>query len=551
MCTLRRRHCATARFAQAQIAITPKPATTEAIMIIEELRARDFCAFPECIRFHATDRPGAPALTQAGRTLDYRALDALADRVAAALQRDGVAPGEVVAICAASSIEYGAVFTGALRAGVAVAPLAPSSTAEGIAGMVADAGAKILFFDAAVADLLASVRVRIAAACVALDGSGAGRPLDAWLGPAGSRPAAVQIRPEWPFNIIYSSGTTGTPKGIVQSHAMRWAQLRRASVYGYGPESVTVVSTPLYSNTTLVSFLPALAMGGEVVLMPKFDAAGFLDLAQRHRATHAMLVPVQYQRIMALPDFDRHDLSSFRFKFSTSAPFSAALKADILRRWPGALIEYYGMTEGGGTCILEAHLFPDKLHTVGPPAPEHDIRLIDEQGRELPAGSSGEIVGRSASMMTGYPRQPEKTAEAEWYDDRGNRFIRTGDIGRFDDDGFLVLMDRRKDMIISGGFNVYPSDLEAILREHPAVAEVAVVGVPSERWGETPVAFVVARAGVALDAGALLAWANARLGKTQRIAALERVDELPRSAIGKVLKRELRDNYKQRTSTLA
>jgi long-chain acyl-CoA synthetase len=322
-------------------------------------------------------------------------------------------------------------------------------------------------------------------------------------------------------------------------------------VYGYGPESVTVVSTPLYSNTTLVSFLPALAMGGEVVLMAKFDAAAFLDLSERHRATHAMLVPVQYQRIMALPDFDRRDLSSFRFKFSTSAPFSAALKADILRRWPGALIEYYGMTEGGGTCILEAHLHPDKLHTVGPPAPEHDIRLIDEQGRELPAGESGEIVGRSASMMTGYYRQPDKTAEAEWYDAQGNRFIRTGDIGRFDEDGFLVLMDRRKDMIISGGFNVYPSDLEAVLREHPSVAEAAVVGVPSERWGETPVAFVVARAGVALDAGALLAWANARLGRTQRIAALERVDELPRSAIGKVLKRELRDNYKQGNPTLA
>jgi long-chain acyl-CoA synthetase len=160
--------------------MTPTLATTEAFMTIEELRARDFCAFPECIRFHAADRPTAPALTQAGRSLDYRALDALADRVASALQRDGVVPGEVVAVCAATSIEYGAVFTGALRAGVAVAPIAPSSTAAGVAGMAADAGARILFLDAAVAELLAPLRGRIAAAWVTLDGSDAGRSLEAW-----------------------------------------------------------------------------------------------------------------------------------------------------------------------------------------------------------------------------------------------------------------------------------------------------------------------------------------------------------------------------------
>jgi len=292
--------------------------------------------------------------------------------------------------------------------------------------------------------------------------------------------------------------------------------------------------------------LPTFALGGTAVLMEKFEPAAFLALAERTRATHAMLVPVQYRRIMALPDFGRYDLSSFRMKFSTSAPFAAALKADVLARWPGGLVEYYGMTEGGGTCVLAAHLHPDKLHTVGVPAPGHDIRLIDEQGRELPPGSTGEVVGHSPSMMTGYHRRPQKTAEAEWRDAAGRRFIRTGDVGRFDADGFLVLVDRRKDMIISGGFNVYPSDLEAVVSGHPDVAEVAVAGVPSARWGETPVAFVVARAGAALDSQALLAWSNARLGKVQRIAAVEMVDVLPRSPIGKVLKRELRDAFAAR-----
>jgi acyl-CoA synthetase (AMP-forming)/AMP-acid ligase II len=261
-----------------------------------------------------------------------------------------------------------------------------------------------------------------------------------------------------------------------------------------------------------------------------------------------MLVPVQYQRIMALPEFGQYDLSTFRAKFCTSSAFSAALKADVLKRWPGTLIEYYGMTEGGGTCVLEAHLFPDKLHTVGKPAPGHDMRVIDEQCNELPKGESGEIVGHSASMMNGYHNRSELSSQAEWFDASGKRFIRTGDIGRFDEDGFLILMDRRKDMIITGGFNVYPSDIEAVLRTHPDVVDAAVVGMPSERWGETPVAFVIRRPGVTFSTEDLRAWANQKLGKTQRLAAVEFTEALPRNAIGKVLKRELRNRWTARAS---
>jgi acyl-CoA synthetase (AMP-forming)/AMP-acid ligase II len=247
---------------------------------------------------------------------------------------------------------------------------------------------------------------------------------------------------------------------------------------------------------------------------------------------------------MALPEFDSFDLSAFRMKFCTSAPFAAALKADILKRWPGGLLEYYGMTEGGGTVVLAAHLYPNKLHTVGQPAAEHDIRLIGDDGREVAPGEPGEVVGRSPlAMMLGYHNQPDKTRDATWLDAEGRRYIRTGDVGRFDGDGFLTLLDRKKDMIISGGFNVYPSDLEATLQEHADVAEVAVVGVPSERWGETPVAFVVLKDGAQVSGDALAAWANARVGKNQRLSALRVVAALPRSPIGKVLKRTLRDEY--------
>jgi acyl-CoA synthetase (AMP-forming)/AMP-acid ligase II len=509
---------------------------------VEEILAQPFGTIPELVRLHAARHPRRAALLQDDRTLAYAGLDALMDRVAASLQRDGLGPGAVIAVCAANSIEYAAVFLGALRAGVAVALLAPTMTAKSLASMVADSGATHLFLDAGAARTIEPARDSIGTACIALDGSTAGQSLESWLA-ASAVPTPVAIQPEWPFNIIYSSGTTGVPKGIVQPHAMRWAHVQRGPVYGYGPSAVTLLSTPLYSNTTLVAFFPTLAMGAGTLLMAKFDAATYLALAERHKATHTMLVPVQYQRIMALPDFHRYDLSSYRMKLSTSAPFAAELKADIVHRWPGALVEFYGMTEGGGTCVLIAHEHPDKLHTVGCPAPGHDIRLIDEHGCEVPRGEVGEVVGHSAGMMTGYHRQPEATAKAEWFDATGKRFIRTGDVGRFDTDGFLILLDRKKDLIISGGFNVYPSDLEAVLCEHADVADAAVVGVPSTQWGETPVAFVVTKNGTGLKPRDLLAWANARVGKLQRLAAVEFVESLPRSAIGKVLKRELRAAY--------
>jgi len=493
-----------------------------------------FRPIADLVREHAQARPAHLAVLQGSRVLRWGELDQLADRIATALQRDGVQPRQSIAICGANSIEYAALFIGALRAGVAVAPMPTGSLPQQLAGMVEDSGARLLFTDGSAPEFASPAkRIRMDTGEMA-----------AWLAPEGSRPQPVDVQPDWPFNIIYSSGTTGTPKGIVQSHGMRWAHVARAEAGGYGAESVGLLATSLCSNTTLVCFFPALSRGGTVVLTEgRFDPAAYVQLAEKVRATHAMLVPVQYSRIMALPDFDRYDLSSFHMKFCTSAPFAAKLKADVLQRWPGGLTEYYGMTEGGGTCMLEAHNFPDKLHTVGKPAEGHDIRLIDEEGKELPPGEIGEIVGRSGAMMLGYHQQPGKTREAEWYDAEGNRFIRTGDVGRFDADGFLTLMDRRKDMVISGGFNIYPSDLEAVLRQHPAVADVAVVGVPSEQWGESPVAFVVAGQG-APDPGELRAWANERLGKTQRLVDLRYLAELPRSDIGKVLKRQLRDGWR-------
>ncbi|HEY3657456.1 MAG TPA: class I adenylate-forming enzyme family protein [Steroidobacteraceae bacterium] len=508
-------------------------------MLSTDLWNGEFIPLPAILAEHATERPEAIAVIDDDRPCNYREFNALVDRVAASLQQDGVLPGQCIAICARTSREYLATFLGALRAGVAVAPLAPSSTPGQLLTLLEDCAARILFVDQDTACPVDDGALR--PKLVNLEGVFGGEPFAIWLSKPGNRPAAINIAPESPFNIIYSSGTTGAPKGIVQSHAMRFGFVRMLAAYDYSPTSVSLISTPLYSNTTLASVLPTLSLGGTLVLMKKFDAQRFVQLAAKHRVTHAMLVPVQYNRIMTLPDFDEYDLSSFVMKFSTSAPFSAELKAAVLERWPGGLVEFYGMTEGGGVCVLEAHRYQDKLSSVGRPVIGHDIRLIGEDGKEVRPGESGEVVGHSKAMMTGYHNQPGKSADAEWFDSTGKRFIRTGDIGKFDADGFLTLVDRKKDMIISGGFNIYPSDIEYVIVQHPDVLEAAVVGMPSKRWGEAPVAFVTPKPGRQLDAAALAAFVNGRVGKVQRPAAYEFLDALPRSGIGKVLKRELRD----------
>lgn len=492
-----------------------------------ELLRQSFADHSELLRAQAAEQPDKIAIVDEETRISWGALDDLVERIAARLQADGVGRGETIAIAGVNSIAYAAVFLAAIRTGAAAAPLTHSAAPEALGAMLRDSGARHLFADPDLAlDLPAGVE-RIGL-----------NTLDHWLAAKGARSSPVAIASDDPFNIIYSSGTTGSPKGIIQSHQMRWNYLQRGGVYD--GNAVTILSTPLYSNTTLVSFLPCLGFGGTVVLMKKFDARRFCELSERERVTHAMLVPVQYRRIMALEEFDRFDLTSYRLKMCTSAPFAAELKRDILDRWPGGLVEFYGMTEGGASCVLVAHEHPDKLHTVGRVAPNSEMKLIDDAGHEVAPGGVGEVVGRGPMMMDGYKGRKEATRAAEWFDADGRRFIRHGDVGRFDEDGFLILMDRTKDMIISGGFNIYPSDLEAALAAQPGVIETAVVGVPHPDWGETPVAFAVVEPGT--DRDAVLTAANGRLGKSQRISALHLVDQLPRSAIGKVLKRELRDS---------
>jgi acyl-CoA synthetase (AMP-forming)/AMP-acid ligase II len=495
---------------------------------------KPFGCYPDLIAHWGRDRPDRIALDDGSESLTWGEVSALVDRMAARLQGDGLKKRQAVAILGTTSVRYALAYLAAVRAGGCAAPLTTSAAPGQLNAMMRDSGAIHLFIDAPKLAELAGEELPPLKHIMLED-------IESWMAEEGATAEDRACTAADPFNIIYSSGTTGTPKGIVHSRGMRWRHAAVGPNGGYGePGQKSLIATPLYSNTTLALVMPTLAYGGTLYMMPKFDCLRYLELAASEAITHTMLVPVQYKRLMEYAGFDQFDLSSFQIKYCTSAPFSAELKADVVRRWPGALIEIYSMTEGGVVCLLHAHKYPDKLHTVGQPAPGSEVFTIDEEGRRLPPGSIGELVGRSPTMMSGYQNQPQKTAEASWYDEEGGRWQRMGDIGRVDADGFVELVGRAKDMIISGGFNIYPVDLEAVLLEHPAVDEAAVIGMPSEIWGETPVGFVTAKGGV-LDTDAVLATTNAKLGKTQRLSALYAIDEMPRSHIGKLLKTELRD----------
>ena len=507
-------------------------------------------SLPALLESHRTRFADKPALISASGQRSWGESVERIYRLANGLISLGIQPGDKVAMLSRNSLAYSELFTAVLLSGGVAVPMQTMITDQSLELMLIDSGANVLVVSKEFSDMsepFLSKQVQLVEdGLLGFDFSDERfADLEGFLAEQDNVAPAVEIDPDWEFNIMYSSGTTGVPKGILHSHRTRQGLAKGLMALGITQDAMTLVTTPLYSNTTFTTWWPTLVAGGTHYIESKFDAQRTLQLIEQHKISHAMFVPVQYDRIMRLENFGEFDLSSMQVKYCTSAPLRAALKGDIVDRFPGELVEFYGLTEGGvGTLFIGSIAREqDKLGSVGPALPGAELKIIDDKGQQLGVGETGEIVGRSGNMSNGYHNRDEANQEMHWRDSDGQLFYRSGDVGYLDDDGWLFLSDRKKDMIISGGFNIYATDLELMLLEHQAVHEVAVVALPSEEWGETPLAIVVREAASDVSEEALREWANERLGKGQRISVLVFIDELPKSSIGKVLKKELRASY--------
>jgi acyl-CoA synthetase (AMP-forming)/AMP-acid ligase II len=500
---------------------------------------------PDVIASHGKWRAARTALIEGGRRLSWAQLAHQSAQIANGLAASGLRRGDRIAVLMDNSLELALLLFGILRSGCVAVPLNVSVADAAVAGMIEDAAASALFASGAHCarvDALAASHPRVREALRIAHGS-PGAPWQEFNRWRAAQPAAApqaEIGPDDLCNIIYSSGTTGVPKGIVHSHHCRlaWA-VELALVLRYRSDCVTLCSLGLFSNISWVAMLCTVLVGGTILVMPHFDAPAALGLIESEGVTHGAFVPLQLERLLAVSDLERYRLASLDTVMCCGSPLRLELKREFPRRTGCKLIELYGLTEGFCT-ILAPEDFAAKTSSVGKPFLGTDLRILDADDRELGPGEAGEIVGFGPLLMQGYHGRDDASREATWTDDQGRRWLRTGDLGQLDADGFLYVVDRKKDMILSGAQNVYPADIEQVMCEHPDVAEVAVVGARSRRWGETPVAVVVPRRDRGLDKDALMRWTNARLGKQQRIADVLLRTALPRNANGKVLKRELR-----------
>jgi acyl-CoA synthetase (AMP-forming)/AMP-acid ligase II len=503
---------------------------------------------PDLIAQHGRWNADKPAVVEGDRVLSWREFDAATNRFAHACASLGLSPGTRLAVLMANSLEMVEVLFGAGKAAVSVVPLNVTVSDAAVAAMIRDSDARAVI---ASGEHRARIDSLIAAGSLpdSLLRIGVGSTLPGWQSFAALRDSAPATRPavglrgETECNIIYSSGTTGLPKGIVHSHQCRmsWA-LDLAVALRYHSGARTLGALGLYSNISWVAMMSTIHVGGTFFVMSEFATASIFEHIERYHITHGAFVPVQLQRMLECTEAANRDMSTLETLMCCGSPLPEAVKRGARDRLDCELIELYGLTEGIIT-VLAPEDFDRKISSVGKPIPGQDVRIVGDDDREVPRGESGEITGFGRLVMSGYHRRADATREATWTDPEGRRWLRTGDIGRIDDDGFLYVVDRKKDMIISGGQNVYPADIEAVMRDHPHIGEVAVIGLKDDTWGETPVAVVVPRAGATADAAELVAWTNARVGKQQRIREVKFRESLPRNPNGKILKRELRVEY--------
>jgi len=354
-----------------------------------------------------------------------------------------------------------------------------------------------------------------------------------------SAPAYPQMQQEDLFNIVYSSGTTGLPKGIMHSHLIRSHYGSHfAASFRMTPESVVLHTGSIVFNGAFVTLMPCFFLGASYILHPHFDVEAMIETVFREKVTHIMMVPSQIIALLQSPNFSPQTMQSMEMLLTVGAPLQQQYKEAVNAVIPGRFYELYGLTEGFVT-ILDRNDFNQQSGSVGCPPPGYEIRIVGDDGRDLGPGEIGEIVGRGPALSPGYYKQPELTAETF-----RDGWLYSGDLGYLDKSGFLYLAGRKKELIISGGVNVYPQDIEEIAGAHEQVLEVAVFGIESDKWGESPVAAVVLQSQAAVDSITLMGWINQRVeARFQKVSDVVIVDQMPRNVAGKTLKNELKDNY--------